>query len=65
MDVKKFVDELTFPQQEALLTELNNRGRLAVHVASREETVGIDDVYDNSGGRDPILTILLIDHVEN
>ena len=63
MDIKKLVDDMNYDQQEALLTELMNRGRLAVHVASREETVVVDDVYDNSGGREPILTILLIDHV--
>ena len=70
MDIKKLVDDMTFSNQEALLKELVDRERIAVHVASREETVSVDDVYDNSSSHQKsishesngVLTIIYIDH---
>lgn len=61
LDIQDLVDTLTYKQQEALLTELMKRNRIAVHTENNETTYDVTDVYDNSsnGGED-ILTILLV-----
>ena len=70
MDIEKLVDDLTADDQNKLLTELMNRNRIAVNVASRDETVDVDDVYCNSSPHqmetnpesNGVLTIILIDN---
>ena len=62
MNIKQLVSNLTLQQQEELLTEMMNQGRLLVHVHSKEETFQIEDVYDNSSELDGVRTVLLVDY---